>query len=156
MALAAVSVVGLAGLAGADTGEATDGGRPARPQLTDAQKACLAEQGVTLPVRPADGTMPAPPSEEQRAAMKAAAEACGLPIPQGHGLRPQLTDAQKACLAEQGVTLPVRPADGTMPAPPSEEQRAAMKAAAQACGLPAPPGRPGGATAQATSLRVAV
>jgi hypothetical protein len=55
---------------------------------------------------------------------------------------PQLTDEQKQCLANQGVTLPTRPTDGTRPAPPTDEQRAAFKAAAEACGLHAPSARP--------------
>ena len=50
-------------------------------QLTDAQKQCLADHGVTLPQRPADGTRPTPPTDEQRAAFRAAAEACGLTPP---------------------------------------------------------------------------
>ena len=125
-----------------------------RPALTDAQKQCLADQGVTLPQRPAaDGTgqRPSPPTDEQRAAFRAAAEACGLPTPPAGdhrpgfggpgGPRPALTDAQKQCLADQGVTLPQRPADGATgerPAPPTAEQRDAFRAAAAACGITIP------------------
>jgi hypothetical protein len=166
MALAAISVVGLAGFAGADPSDGaasgSDGGRPGRPALTDDQKACLQAHGVTPPVRPADGSRPAPPSDEQRAALQAAAEACGLPAmgpPTGRfGPRPQLTDDQKACLQAHGVTPPVRAADGSRPAPPSVEQRAALQAAAEACGLPAPPGHGegDGTNAQTTGLRVSV
>ena len=139
LALVAVPAFGITAVADAATGESgAPGGRGGRPQLTDEQKACLAEQGVTPPERPADGTR-TPPTDEQRAAMKAAAEACGLParLGPGPGQRPQLTEEQKACLAEQGVTPPERPADGTR-TPPTDEQRAAMKAAAEACGLPTP------------------
>ena len=83
VALAVVPVLGLNSLATADTGDtgaasAADGQRHPRPALTDAQRQCLAEQGVTLPTRPADGTRPQL-TEEQRAALRAAAEACGLP-----------------------------------------------------------------------------
>ena len=65
---------------------------------------------------------PAPPTDEQRAAFRQAAEACGLPTPAAGVHRPgfggpgtlagrssSLTDAQKQCLADQGVTLPQRP-----------------------------------------------
>ena len=139
LVLAAIPAVGLGAFAAADTtsGEAGTQGPPGRPALTDAQRQCLADQGVTLPGRPADGTRPAPPTDEQRAALRAAAEACGLPVP-AHGPRPALTDAQRQCLADQGVTLPGRPADGTRPAPPTDEERAALRAAAEACGLPVP------------------
>ena len=161
-ALAAVSLVGLGGFASAATGDGGDGGHPGRPALTDEQKTCLSDNGVTLPERPSDGSRPTPPTEEQRAAMKAAAETCGLPAPRARSARPALTDEQKTCLSDNGVTLPERPSDGSRPTPPTEEQRAAMKAAAETCGLPTPagpghgPGRGDGATAQATSVRVSV
>ncbi|HEX5586637.1 MAG TPA: hypothetical protein VFZ17_04975 [Acidimicrobiia bacterium] len=151
IAIAAVPALGLAGVASAasgDSGESADTTtRPARPALTDTQRQCLADHGVTPPTRPADGTH-TPPTDEQRAAMQAAAEACGLPARpagpgMGRGMGPQLTDDQRACLAAQGVTLPNRSTDGTR-TPPTDEQRAAMKAAAEACGLPAPPDRPAG------------
>jgi hypothetical protein len=114
--------------------------RGPRPQLTDEQRQCLADQGVTPPERSADGTR-ARPTDEQRAAHAAAAEACGLPARRGPGPRPQLTDEQRQCLADQGVTRPERSADGTR-VRPTEEQRAAFAAAAEACGLPAPPPGP--------------
>jgi hypothetical protein len=157
VALAALPALGVGGLgtAAATTGTNGDeGGRPARPALTDAQRQCLADHGVTLPQRPGvDGTgrRPSPPTDEQRAAFRAAAEACGLPTPPagGHrpgaggpdGPRPALTDAQRQCLADQGVTLPQRPADGgtdERPAPPTAEQRDALRAAAAACGITIP------------------
>lgn len=94
IALAGVGVFGVAGLAGAQTADtdplatigsaASDQARPPRSRLTDAQKQCLADNGVTAPQRSADGTR-TPPTDEQRAAFRAAAEACGLPIPTGHG-----------------------------------------------------------------------
>ncbi len=136
---------------GTATGAAAPDGtiRPHRQPLTDDQKQCLADHGVTLPQRPADGTRPTPPTDEQRTAFKAAAAACGLPVrgPGGPGFggprgdHPQLTDAQKECLADHGVTLPQRPADGTRPTPPTDEQRTAFRAAAAACGL-TPPAAP--------------
>ena len=74
VALAAVPVLALNSLATADTGTASG----SRPQITDAQKQCLADQGVTPPVKPADGSRPEL-TQEQRDALRAAAEACGLP-----------------------------------------------------------------------------
>jgi hypothetical protein len=160
VALAALPALGVGAFAAADAATTAtngeEGARPARPALTDAQKQCLADQGVTLPQRPADGTgqRPAPPTDEQRAAFRAAAEACGLPTPPAGdhrpgfggpggpgGPRPALTDAQKQCLADQGVTLPQRPADGSTgerPAPPTAEQREAFQKAAAACGITIP------------------
>ena len=119
--LAVASFGSFAGAAddnSASTGAAApDGTARPHPQLSDTQKQCLADQGVTLPERPADGTKPTPLTDDQRAAFKAAAEACGLPArgpggPGGPGFggprgdHPGLTDTQKQCLADQGVTLP--------------------------------------------------
>ena len=115
LALAGLAVASFGSFAGAadDTtpsATAPDGTARPHPQLTDAQKQCLADHGVTPPQKPADGTRPTPPTDEQRAAHQAAAEACGLPArgpggPGGPGgVRPQLTDAQKQCLADHGVT----------------------------------------------------
>jgi hypothetical protein len=161
LALAAVPALGLSAFAAADTGSAQASGqqgtRPPRPDLTDAQKQCLADHGVTRPERPANGERPAPPTDEQRAARRRAAEACGLPTPAagahgpgfggpgfrgpGSGLRASLTDAQKQCLANQGVTLPQRPSgseSGERPSPPTADQRAALQQAAAACGISFP------------------
>jgi len=160
LALAALPALGAGVFAAADAATAEpfgeESGRPTRPALTDAQKQCLADQGVTLPQRPAEGgtgERPAPPTEEQRAAFRAAAEACGLPTPpagEGRpgrggpgfgGPRTALTDEQKQCLADQGVTLPPRPSEGgtgERPAPPTAEQRDAFRAAAAACGITIP------------------
>jgi hypothetical protein len=141
-------------------------------QQSDAFKACLEQQGVTLPAKPADGTRPEL-SDEQRAALRAAHEACASLRP----TRPELSDEQKAqlqaqveqyraCLEAQGLTRPERPApsaDGTRPAGPrmgepqiSDEQKAQREAARTACADVAPtlgagglgglggPGGPGG------------
>jgi hypothetical protein len=93
VALAALPALGVGVFAAADaatTGtNGEEGARPARPELTDAQKQCLADHGVTLPQRPADGSTgerPAPPTAEQRDALRAAAAACGITIPE-HGPR---------------------------------------------------------------------
>ena len=111
-------------------------GRPQRPQLTDEQKSCLEEQGVEKPEPNADGER-IEPTDEQRAAFRAAAEACGIELPAPR--HPRLTDEQKSCLEEQGVEKPEPNADGER-VEPTEEQRAAFRAAAEACGieLPAP------------------
>jgi len=88
LALAAVPTLGLSAFAAAaDTStagtgtEGQPGVRPPHPELTDAQKQCLADHGVTPPVKPADGTRPTPPTDAQREAFRAAATACGLPTP---------------------------------------------------------------------------
>ena len=126
----------------------------------DAYKACLEQQGVTLPEKSADGTKPEL-TEEQRQAMRAAHEACEDQEPQ----RPELSDAQqtalkaqqdeyRACMDEQlsaaGITRPEKPAAGAQPSgdqaqgpssqgqrperpQPSDEQKAAMEAARDAC-----------------------
>jgi hypothetical protein len=139
VALAAVPVLALNSLATADTGAggAYEGTGGAPRTLTEAQQQCLADQGVTLPARPADGSRPVL-TQEQHDALRRAAEACGLPEGPHRGMRPALTDAQRQCLAEQGVTLPARPVDGSRPVL-TEEQRAALRRAAETCGLPVGP-----------------
>jgi hypothetical protein len=144
VALAALPVLALNSLATADTGSgsgsSTSGAaatRPAPPQLTDVQKQCLADHGVTKPTELKDVSRPEF-SQEQRDALRQATEACGLPatvVRPGHGLRHELTDAQKQCLADQGVTVPAK---GSRPEV-SSEQRDALRKAAGACGLPAGP-----------------
>jgi Spy/CpxP family protein refolding chaperone len=136
-------------------------------QQADAFKACLEQQGVTLPAKPADGSRPEF-SDEQKAALHSAFEACESQRPS----RPALSDEQRAklqaqmeqyraCLEAQGLTKPERPApsaDGTPPQRPqiTDEQRAQIEAARAACADVAPnlgvggvgpfggPGGPGG------------
>ena len=89
-ALVAVPVLGLTGLAGAATGDSSSTDAPSgtprvHPQLTDEQKQCLADQGITAPTKPADGATRTPPTADQMAAFKAAAEKCGLPAPPAGG-----------------------------------------------------------------------
>jgi hypothetical protein len=140
-------------------------------QQADAFKACLEQQGVTLPAKPADGTRPEL-NDDQKAALRAAFDACQSQRP----ARPELSDEQKAklrsqfeqyraCLEAQGLTRPERPApsaDGTPPERPqigerqiTDEQRAQIEAARAACADVEPnlgagvgplggPGRPGG------------
>ncbi len=112
--LVAVPTFGLGAVAGAATGDGGTEQRPGpRPQLTDEQRQCLGDQGVTPPERPVDGA-PVRPSDEQRAerraAMKAAAEACGLPERRGPGTRPGRAGEPRQCPDDQGAT-PDRPSD---------------------------------------------
>ena len=135
-------------------------------QQRDAFQACLEQQGVTLPVKPTDGPRPAL-SDEQKAALRAALDACASERP----TKPALSDEQKAelrsqleqyraCLEAQGLTKPERPApsaDGTPPPRPqiTDEMKAKIEAARTACADVAPNlgvgggpfgglGRPGG------------
>src|SRR6185436_15949937 len=77
-------------------------------RLTDEQRACLQEQGVTKPERDENGER-VPLTDEQRQALRAAAEACNIDLPLRHH---RLTDEQRACLQEQGVTKPERDENG--------------------------------------------
>ncbi len=105
--------------------------------LTDEQRQCLEDAGITRPG--ADAT----PEERQaaREAFRTAAETCGITLPDPHGPLADLTDEQKACLDAAGLTRPDR--DATF-----EERKAAreaLKAAAEGCGieLPERPAGPG-------------
>ncbi|MFM7616802.1 MAG: hypothetical protein ACKO72_05000 [Actinomycetes bacterium] len=102
----------------------------AMTDLTAEQRQCLADAGVTKP----EGE----PTQAERDAFKAAAESCGIDLPgrdgpgegmgrghRGPGLR--LTAEQRQCLADAGVTRP----EGR----PTEDQRAAMRSAAESCGI---------------------
>ena len=126
VALAVVPVLALNSLATADT--STD----PRPGLTDTQRSCLAEQGVTLPAAGSPGEAPAL-TQEQRKDFRKSVKACGLRGP--HVRLRQLTDEQRQCLVDQGVTPPAAPGDGTRPQV-SSEARDALRQAALACGLP--------------------
>ena len=117
-------VLGLSAVAiGSPVGAAEGSDARRRPTLTREQKQCLEEQGITRPIRPL--------THEKRAALKAAAQACGIERPaRTHRPGRNLTDEQKQCLEEQGITRPIRPL--------THEKRAALKAAAQACGIERP------------------
>ena len=137
------TIVGF-GIAGAVDGGSTSTSTPSAPSaeqrpdnaghhrggrlnLTDEQKTCLTDAGIT---KPAKGTRP---TQAERDAMKAAAEACGITLPTrpdhaGRGLN--LTDEQKTCLTDAGITKP----EGR----PTQAERDAMKAAAEACGITLP------------------
>ena len=89
-AVATLAIAGLglmAGLAPAavahDSGDdatAESPGRPHRLQLTDEQQTCLQEHGVERPATDENGER-VRPTEEQRAAFRAAAEGCGIDLP---------------------------------------------------------------------------
>ena len=124
-----VSAVAVAAPAGADTGRTPDAtstvqGRHARLHLTDQQKQCLKDHGITRPLRPL--------TKEKVAALKAAAKACDIKLPnRGHrGNHPRLTADQRTCMQDHGITRPLRPL--------TPEKIAALKAAAQACGIQLP------------------
>jgi Spy/CpxP family protein refolding chaperone len=127
--IAAMATFAPAAFAHSDApGDGSQGGegraRP-HPQLTDEQQACLEAAGVE---KPAEGQ---PPTEEQRAAFREAAQQCGIPLPRGHR-HLRLTDEQRACLEEAGVS---KPEPGQRP---TDEQREAFRAAAQECGINLP------------------
>ena len=100
--------------------------RGGRLNLTDTQKACLTDAGITKP----EGR----PTQAERDAFKAAAETCGITLPERNGIgRLNLTDTQKTCLTDAGITKP----EGR----PTQAERDAFKAAAETCGV-TPPARP--------------
>ncbi len=105
-------------------------------KLTDAQKQCLTDQGLTRPTsRPTS-----PPSQEQIKKLKAAAKECGIKLPahpgRGDHRGPggeqfqQLTQEQRDCLTNAGLTRP----EGR----PTAEQFQKLRAAAAECGITIP------------------
>ena len=134
-------VAGFAPAASAQTGDSTTPAAEARHrphlQLTDAQKTCLEGKGIVKPEPNADGTR-VEPTDEQKAVFKAAAAECGIELPaRGPGHHLNLTDEQKACLTDQGIEKPARGEDGKR-VKPTDEQKAAFKAAAAECGITLP------------------
>ena len=139
LALAGAFAASPAGAA--DTSEPA--GRHARfAELTDTQRACLADQGLTRPTaRPTTR-----PTQEQIKKLRAAAKECGIKLPAHPGRgghrggpgegAPQLTQEQRDCLADAGATRPT--------GRPTAEQFKKLRAAAKECGIdiPAGPGRP--------------
>ncbi len=106
--------------------------------LTDAQRACLAEAHLTRPAGPL--------TNDQRATLRtqveAAAQKCGITLPaRRQGAIPQfwreLTDAQLECMRGAGVTRPFGPL--------TVEQRVTLRSelqkAATGCGVTLPPER---------------
>ncbi len=148
--------------------EGTDEEAPDHPGLSDEDRACLEEQGVTVPEieRDEDGRPTERPdfSDEEKEAFRAAAEACGIERSFGHHgpgrLFGSLSDEDRACLEENGADLPeIETDEDGNPVPPEERpelsdeekeaRRDAFQAAAEACGIDLPegcggPGGPGG------------
>lgn len=127
VALGAAAVAGAVPAGAANTG--TGAARPG-PHLTTGQRQCLAERGVTRPIRPL--------TPQKIATIKAAAKACDVKVPAAlkrrwanrRAHRIHLTAEQRQCLSGHGVTRPVRPL--------TTEKVATIKSAAQACGIRLP------------------
>lgn len=87
LATLAIASLGLvAGLAPAAVAQQSDtqtqeGHGPRGPRLTDEQKACLEEQGIEKPATDENGKR-VKPTEEQREQFEAAAQACGIDLPE--------------------------------------------------------------------------
>ena len=129
-----VLAAGFAGVAGAQSsGGGAPGGASPFAKLTDAQRSCLADQGLQRP----SGR----PTPEFWRSAKAAAEKCGIELsrPSWTGASKtrgqerakarfqKLTAAQKACLVEKGLTRPA--------GRPTLEQVQKLRAAAADCGI---------------------
>lgn len=123
LAIAAAGITLSAGL-GVASAAPGDGHGGNHPQLTDQQRQCLADRGITRDSRPQGK-----PSDDQIAKIKDAFSACGIQLPD----HPKLTDQQKQCLTDQGLTRDSHP-EGK----PSDDQIAKAKAAFEACGIAAP------------------
>ncbi|MEY3361865.1 MAG: hypothetical protein RL531_1584 [Actinomycetota bacterium] len=128
LATLALATVGT-GVAGADPSGATGtSGARGRGHLSAEQRACLKDEGITKPT--------GRPTKADVKALKAAAEACDIQLGRlmrhhiGHGMA-DLTDEQRQCLTDAGVTKP----EGR----PTQEQRAELRDAAESCGIA--PGR---------------
>ncbi len=99
---------------------AADSGTTARhrPHLSAEARQCLADHGITRPIRPL--------TKEKVAALEDAAKACDIKVP----VRRLLTPEQKQCLADHGITRPIRPL--------TKEKVAALKDAAKVCDITLP------------------
>lgn len=137
-ALAVTAVALVAGLFALPAGAQEAAPEGGRPRLTEEQRQCLADQGYE---RPLAGQLR---TREQREAFRAAAEECGIDLPDGAFRRAarrharawwrNLTEEQRQCLRDQGLE---RPARGERP---TAEQRQAFRDAAEACGIDLPGG----------------
>ena len=155
-ALLLSGLIGLGAIAGSATiaGASAETGTPTEPaahiqtakaarfaNLTDDQRQCLTDAGLSRPT--------GRPSVEQHQALRAAAENCGLSIPERAGRPDQpadretaqarqaarfanLTDDQRQCLTDAGLSRPT--------AKPTAETFKALRAAAQDCGIEIPAG----------------
>ena len=148
-AVTALIFGGLGALAGSASAapNTQSAGRPAErtaqmasrfSALTADQKACLSNAGLSRPA--------SKPTVEQRQTLIAAAKSCGIAIPDGVGSgrplnagRPGatarfagLTDAQRSCLTNSGLSRPT--------SKPTAEQRQKLVEAAKSCGIAVPDG----------------
>lgn len=134
--VAAVAAVDPGGAPGTSAGGEHRPGRHGIRQwwkdLTDEQRACLEAAELTRPVGPLDDAERA----ALRSAVTAAAESCDveLPFPRARAFWGSLTDEQKQCLDDARVTRPL----GPMTPEERVEVRAALKQAAQECGITLP------------------
>jgi hypothetical protein len=134
-ALAVVLVPAAGFAAGPGGGSTADDGAARHARLTDEQRECLREQGVTR--REVRARRFRVPTDEERQAMRDAAAACGIELPDP----PEpLTDEQRACLEEHGVTPPepgsVRPR--LLPRDERQGRVEELRGAAEACGIELP------------------
>jgi len=119
LAAGSVAIAVPAGAADSGTGGAT--GARARVHLTDEQRQCLTDHGVTRPIRPL--------TKEKAQTIRDAAKACDIKLPNLRH-RPHLTDEQRQCLTDHGVTRPIRPL--------TKEKAQTIKDAATACSITLP------------------
>ncbi len=97
--------------------------------LTDAQRACMEDADLRRPVGPLDDAERATLREQ----VTAAADACGveLPFARARALRDSLTDEQRQCLDDAGLTRPV----GPMTKEQRRRLRSEVRSAAESCGV---------------------
>ncbi len=139
--IAAASLTGMASFGSVANAAPSgpSGGHPSKEArfqaLTDTQKTCLANAGLSRPT--------GRPTAEQGAQLLAAAKQCGIEIPANVGGRPsgtgpgsarfaQLTDAQRSCLTNAGLSRPT-----TRPTAATFQQ---VREAAAKCGITIPAG----------------
>lgn len=130
IAAGTIGIVGLTGVVAASAASAagTNGSAAAaKTRLTAEQKECMSAQGITRP----EGR----PTADQRTAILEAAENCGITVPAGKGKIArrvaQLTQEQRDCLVNNGVTRPQTP----LTAEGRAEFKEQLKTAAQTCGI---------------------
>jgi hypothetical protein len=120
-----VLTIGIAALMPATAGATGSGIHPhhhAAPVLTDAQRRCLADHGVTLPTHRSH-------LDAARAVLMVALHDCGIGGHHDHSRRHGLSAAERQCLADHGVTLPTRGSHL------DDVARAALMAALRECGV---------------------
>jgi hypothetical protein len=141
LTLSALLVMGGTGIASAGASVSRRGGHIGSA-LTDAQKQCLVNHGVTLPTRGNRRNLTPAQRQALRQQLVAAAQACGITFPSRPFAGPRrglgLTDAQKQCLVNDGVTLPTGANRRNLTPAQRQALRQQLVAAAQACGITLP------------------